>query len=223
VSLEVLALLLSLFADTLPSSESSSSLSVYMVSCCLDHPRARNVLKSWKTTSVAIAATDMAATSALCGAQVLAGSRVVAQRRAAVEEGRTHVTIATALEMESVCATRPARCSGRDGELAARLPDFQYDRRSCDDESTRERATWWLRLVDLERKEKLERYLRRCNCSRFAGRSRLSSQLCSRRRLVQTSRCSRQARSESFPRVSFAAGHGGPERHTRSLQCNKSL
>ena len=61
MSLEVLALLLSLFADTLPSSESSSSLSVYMVSCCLDHPRARNVLKSWKTTSVAIAATDIAA------------------------------------------------------------------------------------------------------------------------------------------------------------------
>jgi len=97
VSLYSLALLLSPFADILPSSESSSSLSTYMISCCLRHPRVRNVLKSWNTTSVAMVATDIAA-SALGGAQVLAGGRVVAQRRAAVEEGRTHVTIAMRLE-----------------------------------------------------------------------------------------------------------------------------
>jgi hypothetical protein len=64
----------------------------------------------------------------------------VAQRRAAVEEGRTHVTIRDGSPSRgSAGATRCMRWSVRNGGgLAARLPDFQSDssgrRKSRNDE-----------------------------------------------------------------------------------------
>jgi hypothetical protein len=139
-ALVFVSLALSFFAGVLPSSESSSSLSVYIISCCLRHAGARNVLRSWRTTSVAIAATDIAAAKRSSTRENLLGGRVVAQRRAAVEEGRTHVTIRDGSPSRgSVGATRRVRWSVRNGGgLAARLPDFQFDssgrRKSRNDE-----------------------------------------------------------------------------------------